>query len=478
MKDDTALLQQYASERSEEAFRELVRRHAGLVYSAALRRTQGNIHQAEDIAQQVFTKLARDAAKVSRHPALSAWLYTATRNAALNLLQSEQRRSRREQKSQAMHDLIAEYEPEAGWERLRPMLDSVLDQLSEADRTVVMLRFFEKRPFGEIGARLNLTENAARMRTERALDRLRRWLARQGVTSSSAALAGALGAQTAAAAPAGFTSTLASTALASAAARGASPAWLRLFLAMNKIKMGIAGGIVLAGLLTASWEIRANRVLGAEATNLQAAVQGTAALARESTGRNSEAVELVRLTSRITQLKARPDGITDSAMKPRASWQNLGRTTPAAAFETLMWGFSVKNEDAITAAVAFNASDQAILDRWFAGLPEAVREQYGSPRRLLAPLFEDWSNFDHDPVAAFQVLDQSPHGPNGMEVTYWERLASGQERQSKIDFTEEKAGAGNWQSHPSGHGMSPDQWQKMVFSQIDPATGQVIAHAQ
>ena len=201
MNDDTALLQEYARERSEAAFSELVRRHVGLVYSAALRRTQGDTHRAEDVAQQVFTKLARDATRVSRHPALGAWLYTATRNAAINLQQAEWRRARREQEAQAMHGLIAESEPSADWERLRPMLDSVIDQLSEADRTVVILRYFEQSPLGEIGSLLNLTENAARMRTERALDRLRRWLARRGVTSSSAALATALGAQTVSAAP-------------------------------------------------------------------------------------------------------------------------------------------------------------------------------------------------------------------------------------------------------------------------------------
>ena len=209
---------------------------------------------------------------------------------------------------------------------------------------------------------------------------------------------------------------------------------------------------------------------------LQASVQETAVISRKAAGKNSEAAELAALTNRIAQLRARPDGVVDSAMKPRASWQNLGRAAPAAAFETLMWGLSTRNEDTIAAAVTFNASDQAILDKWFAGFPDAVREQYGTPRRLLAPIFADMSKFENDPVEAFQVLDQSPKGPNKVEVTYWEHLASGRERQSSFDLTEEAPGAGNWLGHPSGRGMSEDEWRTMVFSQIDPGTGAVMAH--
>ena len=82
MNDDTALLRRYAEEGSEAAFTELVRRHVDLVYGAALRRTGGDSHRAADVAQQVFTTLARQAQKLSRHTVLSAWLHTATRNAA------------------------------------------------------------------------------------------------------------------------------------------------------------------------------------------------------------------------------------------------------------------------------------------------------------------------------------------------------------------------------------------------------------
>src|SRR5688572_30699093 len=98
--DDTAtLLRRYAREKSEAAFAELVRRHVDLVYSAALRRTNGDAHRAADVAQQVFTRLARDAAKLTGHTVLAAWLYTTTRNAAVDLIRAEQRRRTHEQEA-------------------------------------------------------------------------------------------------------------------------------------------------------------------------------------------------------------------------------------------------------------------------------------------------------------------------------------------------------------------------------------------
>jgi len=84
-----------------------------------------------------------------------------------------------------MQDLLSSPAPEAGWDRLRPVLDDVMHDLNERDREAVLLRFFEGRPFAQVGARLGLSENAARMRVERALDKLHALLARRGITSTT-----------------------------------------------------------------------------------------------------------------------------------------------------------------------------------------------------------------------------------------------------------------------------------------------------
>ncbi len=212
MNDDATLLRRYAETGSDAAFTELVQRHINLVYGAALRRTSGDAHRAADVAQQVFIALARDARRLSGHTVLAAWLHTATRNAALNLMTSEKRRQARELAAEALAPAASE--PPLDWAQLRPVIDAAIDELPESDRAAVVLRFLDQRAFAEIGAVLRVSEDAARMRTERALDKLRVALSRRGITSTGAALGALVGSQPILAAPAGLAASIATHALA------------------------------------------------------------------------------------------------------------------------------------------------------------------------------------------------------------------------------------------------------------------------
>jgi RNA polymerase sigma factor (sigma-70 family) len=202
MTEDSQLLRRYVEERSEKAFTELVNRHVNLVYFAALRRVGGDRHLADDVTQSVFADLARKAASLQDRPVLAGWLYTSTRFAAAQAVRSEQRRRTHEQEAHTMHELHAE--PETNWEQLRPVIDEALDDLSELEREALLLRFFENRPLAEVGARFSLSPDAARMRVDRALDKLRGLLARRGVASTAAALATVFAGQSGIAAPAGL----------------------------------------------------------------------------------------------------------------------------------------------------------------------------------------------------------------------------------------------------------------------------------
>lgn len=230
MNDDAALLREYAGNRSEQAFTELVRRHVDLVYATALRRTDGNPHLAADVAQQVFTELARRAGQLAHYAVLEAWLHTATRNAAINLMISEKRRRVRETAAVTAAADTAPAGAVPDWDRVRPLLDTAIDELPEQDRTAVVLRFLERKSFAAIGAALRVSEDAARMRTDRALDKLRAGLARRGFTSSATALAGLVAGQPLVSAPTGLAALLASQALAPAASGLAAPT---VFALMN-----------------------------------------------------------------------------------------------------------------------------------------------------------------------------------------------------------------------------------------------------
>jgi len=189
MPEDTELLHRYVADHSEAAFAELVRRHINLVYSVALRRVNGQAQLAEDVTQNVFTDLARKAPALTGHEVLPAWLFTSARYAAAQVMRTERRRQVREQEAHTMQEFLGDESSPADWDRLRPVLDAALDQLDARGREAVLLRFYQGRSFAEVGAALRLTDDAARMRVDRALDKLRSLLARRGVTSTAAALA-------------------------------------------------------------------------------------------------------------------------------------------------------------------------------------------------------------------------------------------------------------------------------------------------
>lgn len=251
MPDDAELLRRYAAENSEAAFAELVARHLGFVYACALRRVGGDAGLAEDVCQQVFTLLARQARELATRPVLAGWLFTTARFTSARIVRGERRRQAREKEASLMREIFSDDPAPPDWERLRPVLDAALDHLGERDREAVLMRFFERRTFGEIGVKLGLTENAARMRVERALDKLHGLLARRGVTSTAAALGVALAAQPMVAMPAGLAASVTGAALAgaSAVAAGGSGAVVvnYVFMGMTKIQLGVAAALLIAG---------------------------------------------------------------------------------------------------------------------------------------------------------------------------------------------------------------------------------------
>lgn len=197
--DDSALIRDYASTGSEPAFAALVDRHLGLVYSAALRQLNDS-HLAEDVTQVVFIILARKAGRLTRHATLAGWLLKATRYTATVQLRNAIRRSRREQEA-TMQSATDQTSP-AVWEQLVPVLDEAMASLGETDRDVLALRYFENKTAGEIGRVLNLSEDAAQRRANRALEKLRKFFTKRGVTSTTAIIAGAISANSSHAAPA------------------------------------------------------------------------------------------------------------------------------------------------------------------------------------------------------------------------------------------------------------------------------------
>ncbi|HYG21847.1 MAG TPA: sigma-70 family RNA polymerase sigma factor [Verrucomicrobiae bacterium] len=216
--ESNSLLQAYAERGDETAFRELVDRYADLVYSAALRRLNGNATEALDVTQTVFTDLARKARSVQNADCLGGWLYRHTGFVASTMVRTKQRRQLREREAAQMN--APDESTDTLWQELAGQLDASIDELDPTDRRAILLRFFERRDFRSVGTALGLTDDAAQKRVSRALDKLRELLLQRRVNLSAALLGTLLAGKAVSAAPAGLSALVSRNALAGAAVAG------------------------------------------------------------------------------------------------------------------------------------------------------------------------------------------------------------------------------------------------------------------
>jgi RNA polymerase sigma factor (sigma-70 family) len=245
VKSSSELLNEYHETGSELAFRELVERYIGLVYSAALRLLDGDTHLAEDVAQSVFIDLSQKAGSLGKDVALGGWLHRRTFNIAAPLLRSNRRRQAREKA--AMENDTMQNCPSDELAHLAPVLDEAINALPTEERTTVVMRFFEQQSFRSIGVALGISDDAAQKRVTRALERLHVLLRQRGVTLAVPAVAAALAADSLTAAPAGLAASITGGVLGGSISSGVVTSDLIKAIAMTKLKAGLVGVVLLGG---------------------------------------------------------------------------------------------------------------------------------------------------------------------------------------------------------------------------------------
>jgi RNA polymerase sigma factor (sigma-70 family) len=340
--DDAQLLRRYAEEGSEPAFSELVARHVDLVYSSALRQVAGDAHLAQDVTQTVFADLARKACALSGRAVLTGWLYQATRFAVAKAVRTERRRSNREREAVSMQEAFAE----TNWEQLSSVLDEAMARLGAKDRDAVLLRFFERKDLRAVGDALGTSEEAARKRISRALEKLRRYLTGRGVTLSAATLATALTGSAVQAAPAALAGTISAAVFACAATVAAGSTFNLLnIMSMTNIKAVLLSALVVAGAGTPVMvqqrtlsRLRAeNQELRERSQRLEPfreANQQLAALrvdADELERLRKEVAELHRLRAEVAQLRREKTDATQLAVQNTQLRDALAKLSAAAA---------------------------------------------------------------------------------------------------------------------------------------------------
>jgi RNA polymerase sigma factor (sigma-70 family) len=300
-----------------------------LVYSAALRQVGGDAHLAHDVTQSVFIDLARKAGSLSGRTVLAGWLYTSAHYAAAKVVRTEQRWRAREQEANSMREISNDSSAEPAWDELGPVIDQAMHELNQGEREAVLLRYFEKRQLGEVGAKLGVSEDAARKRVDRALEKLRSLLARRGVTSTTAALVGILGAHTVTAAPVGMAASIAGAAIAGTAASTGTTLTILKIMAMSKLKVGLVGAVVVAGVVTPL--VLQNQTQSRLRADYEQLRQQNTQLTEQMTPLASENARLSNLMARATENQPAQQSQSNELLKLRGEVARLRQDVKESA---------------------------------------------------------------------------------------------------------------------------------------------------
>lgn len=337
---------------------------------------------AEEIAQKVFTDLARKAAILQRHPALTGWLHRSTRYAAIDAVRSETRRKKLTQLAVDIQGDISHPELYAEWQNLRPVIDEALDNLKEIDRAVMLLRYFDGLSFAEVGARMKLSENTARMRTTRALEKLRVQLSKRGITSSATALGALLANQAVAAAPAGLANSVAMAALAVPPV-GVIGSLLAM-LAFNKgaaLGVGVGLAVSCAGV---AWSLSRLHDYRAQLPALQAENARLAFVLENLGQEDATAAPATGVKTKETSADSQADRGTINANETiNTSHANHGQATAKDALLSFAWALDTGNATALSELITFSEADRAELERVYNMQPASIRAQFRTPEELM-----------------------------------------------------------------------------------------------
>jgi RNA polymerase sigma factor (sigma-70 family) len=375
MTDSSSLLAEYVQSGSDAAFRELAARYLDLVYSTALRLVEGDAHRAEDIVQTVFVDLARMARTLPEGTRLGGWLHRHTCFTAAHAMRTERRRRHRETQAVEMNALLDNASGK-DFSLLAPILDEAINELNETDRTAILLRFFEQHDFRALGQALGSSEDAARMRVSRALDKLGALLKQRGVTTSSAALAVLLSANAVHAAPIGLAVTVSAAALTAGAAVSTSLTAATSTTSMTlvqKVLLGLgATAIIGAGV----YEAHQASALRAQVASLQQqaplaarlrwleqerddATNRLASLDSENAGLKKNSTELLSLRGEVTRLR---NQVRENLRPTPAPGAELSSSTPSSGEAQI-----VPSNHVVTAAATVRSGQTFAAGGW----PEA-----------------------------------------------------------------------------------------------------------
>ncbi len=262
---EAVLLRRFARGGDAAAFAEIIRRHAGLVYGAALR-ILADVDRASDVSQETFLQLTKDAGTVTG--SLPGWLHRVATHKAIDHMRRDASRRHRERQYVAQGTPNATsrvWEPKqpretAQWKDISPYVDESLNNLDPELRDILISHFLEGRTTRAIAAMRGISQATVSRRIESGVEQLRAKLRRRGIIVAVGALSALLGENAVEAAP-----RLLLTELGKIALVGGSAAVSTTAVTGTSTGLGAAATSILAAVKTHAVAITAVTVIGAGA---------------------------------------------------------------------------------------------------------------------------------------------------------------------------------------------------------------------
>jgi len=318
------------------------------------------------------------------------------------------------------------------------LLDEAMHALDDTDRTAVLLRYFENKSLREVGQTLGTSDDAAQKRVSRAVECLREFFAKRGVTIGTTGLVVVISANAVQAAPIGLAVTISTTAaLAGSAIATATTATATKALAMTTMQktliaalaVAVGGGVYQTRQVSSLKSHAHTAALFAEQVELLTRERDEALSKLASVPDNDELVslranrtELMRLRAEVTRLRGEradlehrwrqetngmrvggePRPAFEHRFLSRSTWTNAGLATPERALETFLWAWTSRNEAALSQV---SASDTNGLPIGLTGLSVNFQDKLMGAQVLAIML----ANTNHDVATVSLVTEFRSH---------------------------------------------------------------------
>ena len=441
-RQDFELLQRFTRQGEQSAFADVVRRHLDLVFGTALRKVEDS-GAAQEVAQNVFTALARKTWRFAPDDSLPAWLHKAALLESKSWLRGELGRRRREETAAELGTTMKTPEDQPAFHALVPMLDEALLSLREKDRTALLLRFYESHSLRDVGAAFGVSEDTARKRVQSALERLSEFFKRRGFkTATVAATAAAL--QHAAV----TTSRAMVSTVVGAALQSAPPALVGLGALVARLaglsRVQTAAVCVALAVVPVGWKLNERHAAGEEVKRIQAQLLATQ---NEQATVQTEIERLRAISGRLEQSVVRANEAAARAAESTqafAAWKKKTRGLLTAAD----YHWSDESPFARIPKSVLPGLNQVIGNTPFA--PPGVIKHYarellglssGERESLETALHEHFTDLDARRAAGiYQTNTASPPGTKNLATRFVMPELADQEKQFLAQVLEDAKG--------------------------------------